>query len=401
MSREVVVTGLGAVSPLGISAEVLFRRWCAGENALADGLARCSAFDPLAHLSRKETRRIDRFAQLALAAAEEACLQAGWPATEPPCDPFRVACAIGTGIGGAGSFEAGCDEFRRRGGEGVNPLMIPRVMGNAAAAWIAMRRGIHGPAVAVNAACASGAEAIATGTRLIRSGEADAVIAGGTESALSPVIATAFRVMGALSPTDTCRPFDARRDGFVLGEAASVLVLEAGDAADRRAAPRLGRVLGVGRSSDASHLTAPDPTARLPARAISAALADADLEAGEVEYVNAHGTATRLNDRVETMALKLALGDHASRVKVSSVKSAIGHTFGAAGAIEAAVTLIGLRAGVAPPTLGYEQPEEGLDLDYVAGRCAALSPRSGERRRGLSNSFGFGGHNVVLALEAP
>jgi 3-oxoacyl-[acyl-carrier-protein] synthase II len=399
---EVVVTGVGAVTPLGGGADTLLSRWSAGERAESNGCARCTEFDPHESLSRKEVRRTDRFTQLAVAAADEALTQAGW-ADGLPYDRFRVACVIGTGIGGVSSIESQLDAYRGRGRVAVSPLLVPRIMGNAAAAAVAMRYGLCGPSASVASACASGADAVAAGARMIRSGEADAAVVGGSESAVSDFIEAAFSSMHATSPSGVCRPFDARRDGFVLSEAAGVVVLESGECAAERGAPVLGRLLGMGTSSDAVHLTAPDPSARAAAQAISAALADARIVAEDVDYVNAHGTATVLNDRAETDALKAALGQRAEDVPVSSVKSAIGHSLGAAGALEALVTLLALRARVAPPTLGYEVPEEGLDLDYVPSGTRSLDGGFGDGDRalvGISNSFGFGGHNVVLVLEA-
>jgi 3-oxoacyl-[acyl-carrier-protein] synthase II len=279
----------------------------------------------------------------------------------------------------------------------VSPLAVPLMMGNAGAAAISLRYDLRGPIFGVMSACAAGAHAIGTAARLIQHGDADAVVTGGAEAALTPLTRAAFAAMSALSPTGISRPFDARRDGFVLAEGAAVLVLEDGEAARARGARILGTVRGYGTTGDAHHLTAPDAEGTGGAKAIKAALRDADLTPAEVTYVNAHGTSTPLNDRSETAALKLALGAHAARIPVSSTKSAIGHTLGASGAIEAVATLLALRDGLAPPTLGLEQPEDGLDLDYIPDRARPL--RIDHAAIGLSNSFGFGGHNVTLCLE--
>jgi 3-oxoacyl-[acyl-carrier-protein] synthase II len=236
--------------------------------------------------------------------------------------------------------------------------------------------------------------------RMIEHGDADAVLTGGAEASLTPLARAAFASMNALSPSGLSRPFDARRDGFVMGEGAGVLVLEAEDTALARGARIAGVVRGYGTTGDAHHLTAPDAAGKGPARAIRLALADAGLEPADVDYVNAHGTSTPLNDRAETVALKLALGDRANSIPVSSTKSSIGHLLGAAGAVEAIATVLALRDRVAPPTLGYEEVEEGLDLDYVPGRARPLAVMDHRPAVGLSNSFGFGGHNVALCLEA-
>jgi 3-oxoacyl-[acyl-carrier-protein] synthase II len=394
---DVAITGVGAVTPLGVGAGTLLTRWLGGESAFVDGLAPCRDFDPGDFMSKKEVRRTDRFTHLGLAAASEAMHDAGWEPT-PPYEPYRVACVIGSGIGGIGTLEEQHDSYREHGAAAVSPLVVPRIMGNAAAAAIAMRWGLHGPSASVATACASGADAIAVGARFIRTGEADAAAVGGAESAVSPFIQAAFGSLGATSRSGVCRPFDARRDGFVLGEAAGVLLLENAEMARDRGARILGRLRGVGTSSDAYHLTAPDPSAAAATQAVATALADASIIPEDVDYVNAHGTGTPLNDRAETDALKAALGSCAQRVPVSSTKSAVGHSLGASGAVEAVATLLALRARVAPPTLGYEVPDEGLDLDYASDAPHPL-PNGGAPLIGLSNSFGFGGHNIVLVME--
>jgi 3-oxoacyl-[acyl-carrier-protein] synthase II len=287
--------------------------------------------------------------------------------------------------------------LREKGAGAVSPLSVPLMMGNAAAAQVAMRHGIHGQTYGVVSACAAGAHAIGAAMRMIRSGDADAVVCGGAEATLTPIAIAAFGSMAATSESGISRPFDARRDGFVMGEGAGVMVLEDAEAAERRGQPVLGEVLGYAATSDAHHLTAPDPEGREAARAVELALADAGVGADELDYVNAHGTSTPLNDRSETEALKTALGDDAARVPVSSTKSAIGHLLGAAGAVEAIATVGALARGVAPPTLGYGEPDEGLDLDYVPNEARPL-PNGNGRRVAISNSFGFGGHNAVLCL---
>jgi len=426
MSRRVVVTGVGAVSPLGVGAPALIDRWTAGECGIEDGFGRCDAFDPAERLTRKEAKRADRFTQLAQVAAIEALEQAGFE--DAGIDPERTGCIIGTGIGGINTIEEQHDVLGEKGAKAISALAIPMLMANAASGSVAMRNNLKGQCYGTVSACAAGAHAIGAGLRMVQYGDADACIVGGSESALTPLTEAAFAVMAALSPTGVSRPFDARRDGFVMGEGAGVLVLEAEEVALARGAEVLGYVTGYGATADAHHLTAPDPSGEGAARAIRAALKDAGVEPEELCYVNAHGTSTPMNDRAETEAIVAALGEHATEVPVSSTKSAIGHLLGAAGAVEAVATLLALRAGVAPPTIGWEEREEGMDLDYVPGEAKEMAVRTGDqelaavggasgpavangasgslpedgpgRRIGISNSFGFGGHNAVICLEA-
>ena len=398
MSRRVVITGVGAVTPLGVGARALHERWAAGECGIEDGAGRCSDFDPREHLSVKEVRRSDRFTQLALTAAGEALADAGWD--EPPVPPERAACVVGTGIGGIGTLEDQHVVLREQGAERVSPLSIPLLMANAASGVVAMKHGLEGPSYGTVSACAAGAHAIGTATRMVAYGDADAVVTGGSEAAITALAMAAFGQMDALSDSGISRPFDRRRDGFVMGEGAGILVLEAEEVARERGARVLGTVLGYGASSDAHHLTAPEPTGKGAARAIRLALRDARREPADVDYVNAHGTSTPLNDRSETEAIKAVFGPAAERLPVSSTKSAIGHLLGAAGAVEAIATLLALRDRVAPPTLGHEEPDEGLDLDYVPGSARPLANGNGRPAVGISNAFGFGGHNAVLCLEA-
>jgi 3-oxoacyl-[acyl-carrier-protein] synthase II len=406
--ERVLVTGVGAVTPLGVGARTLHERWCAGACGIEDGEGACADFDPKDFLSAKDVRRADRFTQLALAACAEALADAGWndaPSAGDrsaglPYAPERIGCVLGTGIGGIATLVDGQDTLRERGSEYVSPLSVPLMMSNAGAGALSMRHGLRGPSFAVSSACASGAHAIGTGLRMLQSGEADAVVTGGSEAGLTPLARAAFSALDALSPTGISRPFDARRDGFVMGEGAAVLVLEREDRARARGARVLGAIRGYGASSDAHHLTAPREDGAGQAAAITAALADAGVGAEDIDYVNAHGTSTPLNDRAETHALKLALGEHAVRIPVSSTKSAIGHLLGAAGAVEAVATLLALRDRVAPPTLGLSEPDAELDLDYVPDSARPLAVPEGRPVLAVSNSFGFGGHNAVLCLEA-
>jgi 3-oxoacyl-[acyl-carrier-protein] synthase II len=396
VTRQVVITGVGAITPLGIGAEPLIERWIAGECGIEDGEGRCREFVATEFLSKKEARRADRFAQMAVVAAKEAAEQAGI-AAELPYEPHRVGCVVGTGIGGLPSLEENQGKLIERGPKAVSPLAVPLMMGNAAAAAVAMQHGLHGHCYGVVSACAAGAHALGDASRIIRAGDADMVVSGGTEAAISGVATAAFGAMEATSPTGISRPFDARRDGFVIGEGAGILVLEEKEAAEARGATILGELLGYGATCDAFHLTAPQPEGVEAARAISLAIADAGLSAPDIDYVNAHGTSTPLNDRSETVALKAALGERAADIPVSSTKSAIGHLLGAAGAVEAIATVEALRRKTAPPTVGWEEPEEGLDLDYVPGQAKPITNGNGQLVA-ISDSFGFGGHNAVLCL---
>jgi 3-oxoacyl-[acyl-carrier-protein] synthase II len=399
MRGEVAITGIGAVTPLGLGAAPLYERWAAGESGIEDGLGRCDQFDPTEHMTRRQARRTDRFTQLALAAAAEAIGEAGL--AEAGYDSADVGCVIGTGIGGLETIEAEHTTLRDRGQGAVSPLCVPQMMANAAAGTLAIQHDLRGECYGTVSACAAGAQALGAAARMVERGDAHACLAGGTEAAITPLAMAAFAEMGATSALGISRPFDRRRDGFVMGEGAGVVVLENADSAEARGAQILGYLRGYGATADAHHLTAPEPEGEGAARAIARALADAEVAPSELSYVNAHGTSTPLNDRSETEALKRALGEDAGRIPTSSTKSAIGHLLGAAGAVEAVATLQALRAGVAPPTLNLEEPDEGLDLDYVPGEARPFDRnRNGRGPIGISNSFGFGGHNVVLCIEA-
>ena len=341
-------------------------------------------------------RRADRFTQFALVSSDEALREAGWD-EELPYDADRIGCLIGTGIGGIGTLEHGKEVLIEKGARSVSPLAVPLMMGNAAAGAVAMRHGIRGQSYSILSACAAGAHSIGAAARMIQTGDADAVVTGGSEAALTPLATAAFAALDALSEKGISRPFDAQRDGFVMGEGGAVLILEDGEKARARGATILGRIAGYGASSDAHHLTAPRPDGAGAVQAMKRALEDSGFGPQDVVYVNAHGTSTPLNDRAETVAIKDVLGND---VPVSSLKSSIGHLLGAAGAVEAVATLLAMRDRVAPPTLNYEQPDEGLDLDYVPNEARTLDV-NGHPAVALSNAFGFGGHNAVLCLEAP
>jgi 3-oxoacyl-[acyl-carrier-protein] synthase II len=397
VKRSVVITGLGAVTPLGVGAEPLHGRWADGVVGISDGAGWCKNFTPSDFMSVKEVRRLDRVSQFALVASDEAIGHAGWNG-ELPYDAMRVSCIVATGIGGISTVEANHDLMRQRGPERVSPLGVPGYMPNAAAAAVSMKHGLQGQMFGVVSACASGGHALGLAMRMIQYGDADAVVAGGAEATLTEFGFACFNAMQALSPTGESRPFDARRNGFVMGEGAGMLVLESREGAEARGATILAELAGYGSTSDAHHLTAPEPTGRPASKAISLALEDAGATPAEVEYVNAHGTSTELNDAAETRALKLALGERAAAIPVSSTKSTIGHLLGAAGAVEAVATTQVLRTKVIPPTLGYGVPDPELDLDYVPDGPRALNG-NGHLPVAISNSFAFGGHNVCLALR--
>jgi 3-oxoacyl-[acyl-carrier-protein] synthase II len=394
-----VITGLGTVTPLGVGAATLHRRWAAGESGIEDGSGACRDFEPKDHLSVKEARRLDRFSQFALVASGEALEQAGW-SEGLPYDSLRIGCVIATGIGGIETVEIQHDVMRDKGAKMVSPLGVPQYMPNAGAAAVAMKHGLQGQMYGVVSACSGGAHAIGSALRMIQYGDADAVVTGGAEATLTEFGFACFNSMQALSPTGVSRPFDARRDGFVMGEGAGVLVLEEAEAAAARGATVLAEVIGYGSTSDAYHLTAPEPSGGPASRAIELALGDAGLTPEDIDYVNAHGTSTQLNDAAETAALKRALGaERAKQIPVSSTKSAIGHLLGAAGAVEAVATVQALQHRIVPPTLNYELPDPELDLDYVPGEARPLSTGNGRAPVAISNSFAFGGHNVSLVLR--
>jgi 3-oxoacyl-[acyl-carrier-protein] synthase II len=393
----VVITGTGAVTSLGGGSRPLTDRWIAGESGIVDGYSACEEFDPGAAMGQKEVRRTDRFTHLAVAAAEEALEEAGWNGT-PAYGADRVGCIVGTGVGGIATEEEQHTRLRERGPGAVSPLTVPMIMHNAAAGYLSMRHGWRGPSFSVASACATGGHAIGLALRTIQSGDADAMLAAASEAPLTPLGTSSFHAMEVLSPTGRSLPFDARRDGFVMGEGSGALVLEAAESAEARGATVLGELLGYATTADAYHITSPDPEGHGAVRAIRTALQDAGVTPADVDYVNAHGTGTKLNDRVETLALRRALGVAAERIPVSSTKSVIGHLLGAAALVEAVATVHALGRRVVPPTVGYLEREEGLDLDYVPV-SRPLQPRNG-RAIALSNAFGFGGHNVVICLAA-
>ncbi|MBX5442165.1 MAG: beta-ketoacyl-[acyl-carrier-protein] synthase family protein [Solirubrobacteraceae bacterium] len=387
---EVVITGRGVVTSLGESPDDFFDALLGRRSGIADGVGACTEFDAESVMTPKEARRSDRFSHFAIAAAQQA-----WDEAAPEgFDPERAAVIIGTGVGGLGTLERETLAWLNEGDRAVSPMFVPMMMPNAAAGLIAMRFGIEGPGFSVASACATGGHAIGEGKRMIERGDADIVIAGGSEAAITNVCLAAFKRMGAMSKSGLSCPFDARRDGFILGEGAGVFVLEREDHARARGARIYGRLAGYGASNDAFHITMPDEEGRGAIRSMRRALEDAGAQPQDVGYINAHGTSTPYNDRIETLAIKSVFGDNGGAPPVSSTKSAIGHLLGAAGAVEAVVSLSAIERGILPPTLNLEEPDPECDLDYVPD-----GPREAPGLTTvLSNSFGFGGQNATLVL---
>jgi 3-oxoacyl-[acyl-carrier-protein] synthase II len=408
---RVVVTGLGLVTPVGLDVEQTWDALLAGRSGAAtitrfdpvDQPVRFACevkgFDPERWMDRKEARRADRFLQFAMATAGQAATQADLEGILRATPPERVGVIVGSGIGGLATLEQQHARMLENGPGRVSPFFIPMFIGDMAAGMISMRYGAQGPNFATVSACASSAHAVGSAFRAIRCGEADVMVAGGTEATVTPLCMAGFASMKALSerndsPATASRPFDAGRDGFVLGEGSGMVVLESLEHARARGAAILGELAGYGQSADAHHMTAPSPEGAGAQIAMRAALRDADLAPEDVQYVNAHGTSTPANDATETTALKAVFGEHARELAVGSTKSMTGHTLGAAGAIETVITLLVCARGEIPSTINYEVPDPECDLDYVVD-----GPVSREVRAAISNSFGFGGHNVCLALR--
>ena len=396
--KPAAITGVGAVTPLGVGAATLHDRWKAGDSGIADGAGSCADFDATDSLSRKEIRRTHRNTQMAAVAADEAVRQA-WGEGDLPYDPERVSCFMGVAFGGTDLVVEQHKKYEETGPDSVWTLTIPVSMANASPAMLAIRYGLHGETNCVGSACAAAAQAIGEGLKSIRLGEADACIVGGSEAALTPYFQAGFAAAGALSKSGISRPFDRRRDGFVMGEGAGILVLEDPDRARERGAEILGYLSGFASTTDAHHMTAPQEDGGMCGKAIKRAIADAGVEPGDVSWVNAHGTSTQSNDKCETAALKNALGDHVYNVPVSAPKSVTGHSIGAAGGVEAVATVMALRDATAPPTVGLEDPDDGLDLNYVPDKPVPITATNGSGKLvGVSNSFAFGGHNATLVI---
>jgi len=407
--RRVVITGVGMVTPLGNDPESTWQSLVGGESGAgpitqfdaSDYSVRFACelkdFEPTTWIERKQARRMDRFSQMALSAARMAEADSALDVSK---EPDRVGAAVATGIGGLGAFEDCFQTLLERGPDRTNPFSIIQIIPNMAAAWVSMELGTQGPLATETTACAASNMAMGDGLDAIRLGRAEVMFCGGTEAPVTRVGIAGFSAMRALSqrnddPKRGSRPFDADRDGFVMGEAGAMVVLEELEHAKARGAKIYAELMGYGVSSDASHVTEPDPTGANPARAMHMAFADAGIEPGQVEYVNAHGTSTPLGDPAETRVLKLALGEeHARKTPVSSTKGATGHCLGAAGAVEAIFTIFAVSRGVLPPTINYETPDPLCDLDYIPNEA-----RHKKIEIGVSNSFGFGGHNACVVFR--
>ena len=412
MSRvRVVVTGMGCVSPLGQNVETTWRALLAGTSGVAPitqfdastfktrFAAEVKDFDPEALLGRRDARRMDRVTQFATVAAGEALSSSGLAIDDG--NRGRIGVVLGTGIGGIGTLLKGAQVLAERGPHWVSPFMVPMMLPDTGAGQVAIHFGLRGPNLAVVTACATGTNAIGEAAEMIRRGAADAMVAGGSEAAIVPVALAGFNVMDAISirnddPERASRPFDRDRDGFVLGEGAAAIILESLDHARSRRASILAEVAGYGTTNDAYHMSAPLEDGAGASDCMRLALADAGLAPTEIDYINAHGTSTRLNDASETSAIKTVFGELAYSIPISSTKSMTGHLLGAAGAVEAIFSILALREGVIPPTINYQTPDPACDLDYVPNQS-----RPAKIRRALSNSFGFGGHNASVILSEP
>jgi 3-oxoacyl-[acyl-carrier-protein] synthase II len=407
--RRVVITGLGAVTPLGNDVESTWETLVAGRSGAGEitqfdssdyavhFACEVTGFDPTEYIDRKQARRMDRFAHLIVAAARQAEADSG---IDIASEADRVGAAVATGIGGLRAFQDCYDELLERGPDRVNPFSIPEIIPNMGAAWVSMQLGTKGPLSSQCTACAASNMAIGDGLDSIRLGRADVMLCGGTEAPITEVGIAGFSAMRALSrrndaPEKASRPFDTGRDGFVMGEAGAVVVLEELEHAQKRGAKIYAELLGYGLSSDAQHITEPDPSGENPARAMTMAFRDAGVDPGEIDYINAHGTSTPLGDSAETRVIKLALGEeNARKTPVSSTKGATGHCLGAAGAVEATFCVLAVHQGVLPPTINYEDPDPKCDLDYIPNES-----READVRTAVSNSFGFGGHNATIVIR--
>jgi 3-oxoacyl-[acyl-carrier-protein] synthase II len=409
MRKRVVITGMGCVSPLGNEVSTLWSNLIAGKSGV--GLithydttqykvkiaAEVKDFDGVALFGTRDARRMDRFVQFALAATYQALKHSNFIITESNRD--RVGAILGSGIGGMSTLSEQTTLFFNRGPDRVSPLLVPMMLPDAAASMVALQLGVRGPNMAVVSACASGTNAIGEAVEVIRHGRADVIFSGGCEAVIVPIAMAGLSVMTALSthndePEQASRPFDRLRDGFVMGEGAAVLVLESLDHAKERGAQILGEIKGYGTSNDAFHISAPAENGAGAAICMRIALADAGMQVSEINYINAHGTSTLLNDKSETDAIKTVFGELAYSIPISSTKSMTGHLLGAAGGLEAVVCVKTLEDEMLPPTINYENPDPQCDLDYVPNHARPLKVKNV-----MSNSFGFGGHNASIIIS--
>lgn len=410
MKNRVVITGIGVISPIGTGKDNFWQALLEGKNGIgkitrfdatdygAQIAGEVKDFEPKDYIDRKEARRMDRYAQFAVAATGMALKDAALDLDKE--DHERIGTYIGAGIGGIETMHSQYEKFFDKGPRHISPFFIPMMIANMAAGQVSITYKLHGPSSCVVTACATGSNCIGDAYRVLQHGKADVMVAGGTEASISQAAVAGFCAMKALctdhndDPAHASRPFDANRSGFVMGEGAGVVVLETLEHAQKRGAHIYAELVGYGANSDAYHITSPAPHGEYQAKCMQLALDDAGMKADEVDYVNAHGTSTHLNDAGETEAIKTVWGDAAKNVSVSSIKSMTGHLLGAAGGVECIATALAVENDMLPPTINYETQDEGLDLDYVPNKAKAKTVRAA-----MSNSFGFGGHNACLLLK--
>ncbi len=411
MTNRVAVTGIGIISPVGPDRDTTWDAIKAGASGIAaithfdatgfepTFAGEVNDFDPLDYVDRKAERRMDRFIQFAVGAAHQAIEHAGLTIDDSNAD--EIGAIFGSGIGGLATISEQIGILNERGPKRVSPFTIPMLINDMASGQVSILFGARGPNFCTTSACSSGSDAIGAAFELIRRGEAKAMLAGGCEAPITPIGIATFNAARTLSrrndsPETASRPFDATRDGFVMGEGAACLILEDWTFAENRGAPIIAELLAYAATADAHHMTAPDPEGRGAARAMTLAIQRAGLSAGQIDYINAHGTATEMNDRIETGAIKTVFGEAARKLAVSSTKSMTGHLLGAAGAVEAALTVLAVENDLLPPTINYHHPDPECDLDYVPNQV-----RQATVKLALSNSFGFGGHNSCLIFGKP
>ena len=411
LAGKVFVTGIGMVTPLGLDTRTTWEALLRGESGIDtigafdhEGFettiaGEAKGFDPTIYVDRKQARRLDRFAQFAVAATHQALDQAGLDLQDPSVDATRVGSVIGSGIGGILTLSEQWSVLAEKGPTRVNPFLVPMMLADMAPGQVSILFGAKGPNYCTVTACSSGSDSIGIASQMIRRGEIDIALAGGTEAPICPIAVAGFNACLALSkrndePTAASRPFDAGRDGFVMGEGAGVLVLESEESVVRRGVTPIAELAGYGASSDAFHVTQPAPGGEGAARAIAKAFTESGLGPSDIGYINAHGTSTPMNDRLETEAVKASFGDDAYKVAISSTKSMTGHLLGAAGGVEAAISVLAVAEGVVPPTINLDTPDPDCDLDYTPNEA-----RKVQLQAVMSNNLGFGGHNASLIFS--
>ncbi|AEF17391.1 3-oxoacyl-(acyl-carrier-protein) synthase 2 [Thermoanaerobacterium xylanolyticum LX-11] len=406
--NRVVITGIGAITPIGNNIDDLWNSLINGKSGI-DRISRFDVsayptklaaevkdFEPTDYIDKKEAKRMDRFTQFALASAKMALADSGLDLASEDLD--RIGVVYGSGIGGIETLENQQNILREKGPGRVSPFFVPMMIANMAAGLISITFGLKGHNETIVNACASSSNAIGDAFKVIERGDADVIVTGGSEAAITPLAIAGFCSMKAMStnedPKTACRPFDAKRDGFIMGEGSATLVLESLDHALKRGAKIYCEIVGYGATADAYHITAPAPLGEGAAKAMKLALKDAGISPDDIDYINAHGTSTEYNDKYETMAIKNIFGEHAYKLKISSTKSMTGHMLGASGAVEAVATILAIKNGIVPPTINYETPDPECDLDYVPNKALKM-----DVNYALSNSFGFGGHNASLVFK--